>query len=557
METSKRKGCRRLLGVAFLAGLVLLCDISDAAPNVKLSGVMPPSGDIIEFKVSPDSRYAVYLADQNSDGIFELYSVSLGGGSPIRLNPSLTIGKNVIEYQISPDSAHVVYWADQDTNGVNELYSAPIAGPAGSGMKLNGALPPGGGVGGFRISPDSTRVVYRADQQTDQVWELYSIAIGGPTGSGIKVNGSLVLGGNVLPIYQISLDSSRVVYLADQTTDGVFELYSVPIGGPAGTDTKLNGVLTAGGNVGDFQISPDSARVIYRADQNTDNVAEIYSVAISGPTGSEIKLNKNLTAGGGVYEFQIGPDSSRVVYRADQDADEVFELYSVPLAGPSNTGVKINGPLVADGDVNTLNGVFQISADSRWVVYMADGDNPGDEELYSVPIAGPGLSVVKLNGPLTPNGDVLKFKVSPAGDRVIYFADQTTVGVYELFSAPIRGPAGSAVKLNGVLVEGGDVDENFQISPNNSFVAYRADQETEGQFELYRVPLGGPATSGVKLNDPIQPAGDVSIFDNSYQISPDSKRVIYMADQETEEVIELYMTSIYYLLHLPLILRQG
>ena len=99
----------------------------------------------------------------------------------------------------------------------------------------------------------------------------------------------------------------------------------------------------------DFLISPDSSRVIYRADQQTDDVFELYSVPLGG--GTVTKLNDPLVAGGDVMSgFLISPDSKRVIYRADQQTDGVFELYSVPLGGGSVT--KLNDPLVANGDVS-------------------------------------------------------------------------------------------------------------------------------------------------------------------------------------------------------------
>ena len=69
----------------------------------------------------------------------------------------------------------------------------------------------------------------------------------------------------------ISPDAARVVYVADQQTDDVVEVFSVPIGG--GTATRLNGPLTAGGDVlgNSPAISPDSDRVAYIADQETLN----------------------------------------------------------------------------------------------------------------------------------------------------------------------------------------------------------------------------------------------------------------------------------------------
>ena len=124
------------------------------------------------------------------------------------------------------------------------------------------------------------------------------------------------------------------------------ELYSVPLGG--GTVTKLNDPLVPAGMYLLFLISPDSSRVVYRADQQTDEVYELYSVPLGG--GTVTKLNDPLVAGGNVWsDFLISPDSSRVIYRADQQTDEVMELYSVPLAG--GTVTKLNDPLVAGGDV--------------------------------------------------------------------------------------------------------------------------------------------------------------------------------------------------------------
>jgi hypothetical protein len=51
-----------------------------AATNIKVSGVRPAFGDVTVFQISPNGRYAVYLADQDTDGVNKLYSVLLGGG---------------------------------------------------------------------------------------------------------------------------------------------------------------------------------------------------------------------------------------------------------------------------------------------------------------------------------------------------------------------------------------------------------------------------------------------------------------------------------------------
>jgi Tol biopolymer transport system component len=513
----------------------------------KLSGTMPSFGDVQDFKISPDGQYAVYLADQDSDDVIELYSVPLRGGTPVRLNGVLPAGSRVEnDYQISPDSSRVVYRAPQDTTGVIELHSVPIAGPVSAGVKLNGSLVTGGDVLAFQISPDNSRAVYRADQDADEIFELYSVPLAGPASAGIKLNEPLVAGGSVWVEFQVSPDSSRVVYIADQQTYGNFELYSVPLNGPAIAGVKLNGPLVAGGGVGEFKVSPDSSRVVYRADQQTDNVFDLFSVPIAGPANAGIKLNESLVSGGDVEVFKISPDSSRAVYLADQQTDEVDELYSVPLAGPASAGVKLNGALVTGG--NVLWAEFQISPDSTRVVYQADQQTDEVWELYSAPLNGPASAGVKLNGSLVVGGGVSGFLVSPNSRRVVYYADQQIDEVWEIYSVPLNGPATEGVKLNGALITGGDVND-CQVSLNSSRVIYRADQQTDEVWELYSVPLNGPASTGVKLNGSLVTGGDVYNF----KVSPDSSRAVYRADQDTDEVVELYEAYIYYDMYLPLV----
>jgi hypothetical protein len=83
-------------------------------------------------------------------------------------------------------------------------------------------------------------------------------------------------------------------------------------------------------------------------------------------------------------------------------------------------------------------------------------------------------------------------------------------------------------------------------------VVYYAAQQTDNVRGLYSVPIGGPVAAGVKLNGPMVLNGNVTNF----QISSDGGRVVHVADQDTDEVFELYMTSNYFL-YLPLLLKQG
>jgi hypothetical protein len=166
----------------------------------------------------------VYQVQQDTVSIRELYSalITETGSVVAKLNePIDTVGRNVISFEISPDGSRVVYNANV-TEGVNEeLFSVPIQG--GTVSKLNSALVPGGSVATYAISHDSQYVVYVANQQTFAVWELYKVPL--HDGAITKLNPPIVAGGTVYLNFYIAPDNNHVVYRAEQETDNVGELF--------------------------------------------------------------------------------------------------------------------------------------------------------------------------------------------------------------------------------------------------------------------------------------------------------------------------------------------
>lgn len=484
---------------------------------VKLNGPLVAGGDVSTRTISPDNTTVVYRADQDTDGVFELYSVPIGGGTAVKLNVALSSNNSDVNtFQITPDSSTVVYTADP-TQGADQLFTVPITG--GASTRLDESENPDGRVSDFSISPDGTKVVYLGDLITDEVTELFSVPISG--GSVTKLSLPSTTTREVLFTRLISSDSSTVVYIGDHNVNNVNELFSVPIDG--GTVTQLNPALPPGGSTGlfGFAISPDGSRVVYSADQETNNVHEIFSVPIGG--GPSVKLNGTLPANGAIFQFQITPDSTSVIYRGDEVTGGIDELFQVPIAGGTSTRISTPG-------VHAFN--YAISADSSTVVYQTSTGGQGLEELFSVPVAGG--TVTQLNAPVPVGETVASFEVSNDGSTVIYstgFIDADEAPNTALFSVPIGG--GTPIKLTpefptGSGPSGGD------ISPDSSFVVYEADKDTPGVRELYGVSInGGPST---KLNGPLVMGGDAG----SVRFSSDSNWILYLADQETDEVDELY-----------------
>ena len=201
-----------------------------------------------------------------------------------------------------------------DEAGVFEVYAVPADGD-GTPFQLNGPLAEGGDVTSFAISPDGTRVVYRADQESDFDFGLYSVPIDG-TDVAIRISPTS-MGGS----YLVSSDSSRAVYPA-------LELYSTPLDGSS-TAIEIGGPLVPGGF--SFEISPDGQWVVYAAEQDTEDVFELYSVAIDGTPGP-FKVSGPMIPQGDVDPIDIHITAAgRIVYRADQDTDEVVELYGTSV----------------------------------------------------------------------------------------------------------------------------------------------------------------------------------------------------------------------------------
>ena len=448
------------------------------------------------------SAALVYLADQDIEGVDELYLLGSNGTST-KLNPALPVGRSVTRFRITPDKTAVVYRADQDTDDLLELYRVPLATP-GVSTKLNGPLASQQKKQffDFQFTPDSSAVLYTASPLPLFILELYRVPL---TTSGVstRLNGPLVANGDVIDNgkgdFQVTPDGSAVVYLAVQDTVGVIELYRVPLATP-GVSTKLNGPLGANGDVYGFQVTPDSSAVVYLANQDAEGVSELYRVSFAAP-GVSTKLNGPLGANMDVLDVQVTPDSSAVVYLADQD-DATGELYRVSFAAPG-VSTKLNSPLAANGHV----GDFQFTPDSSAVLYTATPAPLGIPELYRVLLTTPGVST-KLNGPL--EGYVQDVHVTPDSSAVVYLANLKTTDSFRLYRASFVAP-GVSTELNGPLVANGGSVQKFQVTPDGSAVVYRAVQDTDGVIELYRVPLATPGVS-TKLNGPLVAHGGVRDF---------------------------------------------
>ena len=146
-----------------------------------------------DFMVSPDSQYLIYRATrEGATRKFDLFSVPILGGIPVKLSVNLVASNSVVSFRVSPDSKTVAFVVTQNTlNPV--IYSVPIDGGSevklSTDLDLSSSTSSSARIGEYLFSPDSELLVYSVDITGDQIMELFVVATEG--GASRKLHGDL------------------------------------------------------------------------------------------------------------------------------------------------------------------------------------------------------------------------------------------------------------------------------------------------------------------------------------------------------------------------------
>jgi len=552
----------------------------DAAGGAPVRLVSHPGG----FWPIPGGR--VIFSPYGQPNGSEVFSMPMGGGEPVRLSMPLPIGPvvgRIHDFLVSPDGAWTVYLADGETQNHFELYSVPSDGSA-PAAAISGTLPPNASVGGypaekdaFRITPDSTRVVYLADAEIVGDFNLYVAPI---DGSAAPEKLTEFDNQGVEHGFLLSPDGQTAVFraLAPNTQSTYSRMvHSVPLDG-GGPPVVLNGPFAHGATAGAIEISPDSAWVVYIADPDGSDRYELFSAPVDG-SFAPIELQSVSAFNTDVTEHRISPDSKRVIYVLAQPDDQ---LYTIPIDGSAarrrflDSGDLVDGfDFTPDGAQIVINRYvpqsalyrapidastaparltppppslqsiddFHTTPDGAFALYVAWQQTQDRSELYRVPMDG-SQTVVKLSGAMPSGADGVfhDLRVTEDGSRAVFVADALTAGLPELFSVPVLGGE-APVRLNGSIAPGGGGFELFLppvegLALRGDHAVYALDQNTPGLAELFAAPVGGGAPR--RLNAPLQ-ADELDTLPFQFA-GPD--RVVYLAPADIEGVPELFSTPI-------------
>ena len=536
-----------LLAASFFLGIALLACSSGSGDGDLRTEDLPP---------------VVFMADKDTAGTVELYA-SFNAGSDIKkLSGLMAFGGNVVDFAVSPFGSHVAYVADQITDGVYELFVSQVDGSAPPAAPVSGAMAGSGIVAktsspnrcSFAWSPDSERIAYRAAQSRTDAIELYTVR---PDGAENRKLHADFAAGRSTTAFSWAPNASRVAYTANQFEISVQELYTSR---PDGSDNRrVSGDLTSGGNVDNFLWSPNSAWIAYRADQNTDGQFELFAarpnrvdvVQVSLPLTSSgdvrddfawapnslrlayrtdyvekvLYRNNKLglytskadgtgqirVSGGiqpadaiGVAAFQWAPDSERLSYVADQIRQDQFDLFVTTPDTATPLPLKLSQfPVTVDGGKVAAS---DWSTDSQRIAFIADQNLPGQAELFSSFRTGIGLPQLVSNPGIEESG-VEDFAWSPDSSLIAFRADLDADAVVELYTAP---PSGSVnYRISTVAATGGQIKQ-YVWEPGGSGLGFIADQDAKGRFELYFSLPDGSDTQ--KVSGPLVPGGAVRRF---------------------------------------------
>ena len=365
-------------------------------------------GDVQSFRVSPDGRRVVYLADQETDQQRELFSVSITGGESTKLNPPLAESSNVLgEFEISPDGGTVAFLTGEDLEEPADLFHVPMLGGAATKLDESLVIHVVRDEPTFRFS--GSRLLYRSGHDRATVVALHSADLKGSNSTQLSDRGHV-------SDFEVSGDGRQVFYRADPSVSRQYELFAVPITG--GRSDRLNGALVPGGQVVSnfrggvgFALTADGKRVVYRADQDVNNRFGLYTRTV--PEQPDLVVTS------------LVPDPTGFVIQFNSELDEGrLNLYDAESVGLGETDIVVEG-----AETGIVSGSLQLDG-SRTAARFIKSGGPLAADTYTVRLRS-GLDGLQSADQYLLNGDrdglagddyVRSFTMSPAG-RVVSLPD--------------------------------------------------------------------------------------------------------------------------------------
>lgn len=491
----------------------------DGTNETLLTPVMPATATVNYFSYNSASNKIIYAADSNVDLRNEIFTMDTDGSNHVRINDNLVSGGSLVCWNsshcgnVTSDGLKIVYAGDAQTDNKIELYVANID-SSGSPIKLNQALPATSSVSStvFKITSDDARVLYTADVDYDNAFELYIVNMDG-TGR-IKLNPNLPDANRDVISYELWTDPSdntqRVIFLADIEQDNFFEFYKVDLDG--NNLTKVVSRIDINGSIDSYKILGDQNTVLLVTDLNDSGQKELWQGHLNG-TGIK-KLFSTTHTQSSIEIINFTQDTNKIYFKSDAYVDGVQEVF------------------LAQRDLNQVNtlgvniGTILFNEAYSKALFLSNLYFTSSQELYYQDLSQPypkKISLAMAHSYDKPN-DNITFGVDPSSQYAVYMASNDQLEEVNLISTKLDGSGQK--QLNDPLMSGGCIDAFKFIGGGNPYVAYFGDGLSSLWNEVHSVKLDG--TDNRKLNGYIMGNDGVDYY-NFFQ---DNTILLYTADED-------------------------
>ena len=320
--------------------------------------------------------------------------------------------------------------------------------------------------------------------------------------------------------FAVSLDGTKVVFIADYETAGVKDVWVVDLLATPMTAVAVSPPgWTTSNDATDLKISPDGSRVAFRADGEANSQYDMYVADITMPVvprnGRLISPGTQSSGDVASNDYEFSSDSRRLAFLGDLIIDGQDELFISDISTSTFTaGVRVSPPLVAGNTNADVQDGFIWTVDGAAVIFFAEVDALNDYDLFWVdasnPAPGPALSVTPTTaGSLQADG----FGLANDGSFLWYignYRDGATQEVYVLdLTASSSTSVGTAVPAHPPLSNPALSAQDALLEPGGTRLLVRGDMETADVFELFLIDLAAVPSTPVKVNAPFVTSGDV------------------------------------------------
>ena len=542
--------------------------VDGSTPPVRLNPSLPTSGNVVGFRLSRDGTRVVFRADALVDDVFSAWVAPVdGSAAPVPLLGT-ALETAPLQSVLDVSASLALCLADPDRNGRADLYLARLdaSQPA---LLLHATT---GNISFAALAPDDGFALLLEAIPLD--FRLLGVTFDG--NPAVRLSPPMPQDRQVLqPRFR---SDGALAFLCDAQARGQFSAWSHRGLAPLELTPDLP-AAPASGDVTAYAWSPGSTHILYGADRFTEGEGCVTSVALR--SGTETATPSRT---GSIASLDFPPGRERFVYRqfafdgvqalntlyvgALDDAAQAPALFSETsiaevlfpdeehaLIRSANAG-SFNPPMARltlarlDGSaaprelappLGRPSGIGAALAPhaERAVYGVSDSIFVADSGLYGASLTTSSPRQ-RLDVPAHGASLVTGLIVRPSDELTLFVADLAAAGQFELWAVPADG-SGAQRRLNAPLAPGYRISPEFRVSPSGAHVVFRTEASLAGPSELFvtrvadgqTLPLSGPLVAGGN----ILPATDGRA---NVWISPDGARVVYLADQAVDEVVEYW-----------------